>query len=308
VVVVGSANVDIISRVDHLPTPGETLLARQAAFRPGGKGANQAVAASRLGADTTLYAAVGADAFGRQLRDSLGADGVRVEHVTEIDGESTGVALIVVAADGENTIVVASGANHALRPAALAGLADALTPQDVLVLQLEIPVETCCAAASAARRAGARVVLNAAPPPRPDDPSSTELLSHVDVLIVNETEAASLAGLPARSGSQEWSDIAGKLCRQGPSACVVTLGAHGAAAHDGTVGWTRPAFPADVVDTTGAGDAFCGAVAVALADSATLAEAVRQGCAAGALATGQLGAQSALPTRDALDALIDGEA
>jgi ribokinase len=307
-VVVGSANVDIIARVEHLPEPGQTLLGTQVALRCGGKGANQAVAARRLGADTELYAAIGLDAFGRQAHEALRDEGVRLDHLVAVDGETTGMAMIVVAADGENSIVVASGANHTLDASAIAGLGRALRPGEVLVMQLEIPLETCLAAAHAARRAGARVVLNAAPLPKAGDPDFAALLRAVDLLIVNETEALALADRPAPGTPQGWIGLAGDLLRHGPAACVITLGGHGAVARDGTAGWAQPAFPADVVDTTGAGDAFCGALAAALAEGAPLELAVRRGCAAGALATGKLGAQSALPTRAELDRLVVGEA
>ncbi|GAA5185315.1 ribokinase [Rugosimonospora acidiphila] len=304
VVVVGSANVDMIVRVEHLPEPGQTLLGTDVALRTGGKGANQAVAACRLGAETLLYAAVGTDAFGLQTREALAAEGVRLDHLVEVDGASTGMAMIMVAADGENTIVVAPGANHALDASATAGLAGVLAPGAVLAAQLEVPIDTCLAAADVARRAGARVVLNAAPLPKPGEPDFVALLRAVDVLIVNETEALALADRPAPSSPDGWILLARDLLRHGPAACVITLGGRGAVAHDGTCGWVQPAFAADVVDTTGAGDAFCGALAASLAGGDSLAEAVGRGCAAGALATGMLGAQAALPTRRQLDRLI----
>jgi ribokinase len=149
----------------------------------------------------------------------------------------------------------------------------------------------------------ARVVLNAAPMPKPGDPTLEDLLRTVDVLIVNETEAAALANRPTTA----WASIAESLCDLGPSACVITLGSKGAVAHDGTTGWAQPAYPAEVVDTTGAGDAFCGSLAAALAAGVQLPEAVRRGCAAGALATGRLGAQAALPSRADLEAFMGGE-
>lgn len=304
VVVVGSANVDMIVRVEHLPEPGQTLLGTDVALRTGGKGANQAVAACRLGAQTLLYAAIGTDAFGRQTREALAGEGVRLDHLVEIDGASTGMAMIMVAADGENTIVVAPGANHALDASATSGLAGALAPGAVLAAQLEVPLDTCLAAAGVARRAGARVVLNAAPLPRPDSGDFVALLRAVDVLIVNETEALALADRQAPHTPDGWIDLAGDLLRHGPAACVITLGGQGAVAHDGTGGWRQPPFAAEVVDTTGAGDAFCGALAAALAGGASLAEAVRRGAAAGALATGRLGAQAALPTSAQVDELI----
>lgn len=308
VVVVGSANVDIITRVGHLPLPGETLLGTDAAFRPGGKGANQAIAASRLGASTTLYAAVGADDFGRQVRAALAVAGVQIASVTDVAGETTGVAMIVVAADGENTIVVAPGANRTLGPAAVADLPTGLAPGDLLALQLEVPLHTCLAAAAAARTAGARVQLNAAPLPTPGDPTFRALLAAVDVLVINETEALALASRgPTGVGEPAgWLALADELRRLGPRAVVITLGGAGAVAHDGSEPVIQPAFAAAVVDTTGAGDAFCGALATALAEGQPLPAAIRFGCGAGALACGQLGAQAALPARDQLDELLRG--
>jgi ribokinase len=214
--------------------------------------------------------------------------------------------MIEVAADGENTIVVASGANFALDPSAVRDLRDALAPGDVVMLQLEIPLETCVAAATEARGAGARVVLNAAPMPKPG-PELDDLLRVTDVLIVNETEAVELVNRPAATTPEAWTAIARLLCDLGPAASVITLGGQGAVACDASGAWAQPAFRADVADTTGAGDAFCGSLAAALSAGAPLAVAVRRGCGAGALATGRLGAQSALPTRAELDTLVGEE-
>lgn len=307
VIVVGSANVDIATRVVALPEPGQTLLAKDATFHPGGKGANQAVAARRFGADTTLYAAIGTDDFGQQLHDALAADGVHLDHVISVTAETTGLAMITVAADGENTIVVAPGANSALAASAVADLDVQLTVGDIVLLQLEVPIETCLAAANAAGRAGARVVLNAAPLSQATA-GLDALLRAVDVLVVNETEAATLADRPEPNAYRAWIAVAGSLRRLGPSAAVITLGNRGAVAHDETGGWLQPSFSADVVDTTGAGDAFCGVLAGALADGMSLPEAVCHACAAGALATERVGAQSSLPTRADLVRLIGGPA
>ncbi|WP_433046223.1 ribokinase [Dactylosporangium sp. CS-033363] len=311
VIVVGSVNVDVISRVGRLPRPGETILGRdsESALLPGGKGANQAVAAARLGVLTLLFGAVGADAFGNQLRDTLGAEGVGLAHLSTVDGATTGVAQIVVAADGENTIVVSSGANFRFAPAGLADLPAAVEPGDVVLLQLEIPVATCLAAAGIARAGGARVVLNAAPSPEGEDPDLADLLDRVDVLVVNETEALAMAAdaVPHRpEDPAAWFAVAAALRKQGPDACVITLGADGAVASDDTGDWHQPAFPVDVVDTTGAGDAFCGGLAARLAAGGGLNDAVCTGAAAGALATGRLGAQAALPDRAAVEALAGG--
>lgn len=325
VVVVGSANVDIVTRVERLPIPGETVLADESVTLPGGKGANQAVAASRLGAEAILYAATGADAFAERVRDGLRADGVVIDHVRAMTDNPTGIALIEVAADGTNTIVVASGANRALDADAIGDLDDVLSAGDVVVLQLEIPIETSLDAAGAARRSGATVVLNAAPLAYAADALFDKLLRSVDVLVANEIEALALAEpalaaavaesadgrhdaswRPKPDASPEWTDIADAVRRRGPEACVITLGAGGAVVRGTTDGWHQPPFPARVIDTTGAGDAFVGALAASLAGGATLAAAVRDGCAAGALATEKLGAQSAMPTRADVDRLIGG--
>jgi ribokinase len=294
VVVVGSANLDLGVGVPHLPRPGETVLGSDVVASPGGKGANQAVAAHRLGADTLLVAALGADRFGADLRGALEREGLPLQVVIR-DGTATGIALIVVDATGENTIVVAPGANAHLDGAALTGLPALLGPGDVVVLQLEIPLETCVAAARHARRAGALVLLNAAPLPPAGSGALSELLREVDVLVVNEGEARQLGG------------DATALRHRGPSACVITLGARGAISADPTGTRTHAPFRVDAVDTTGAGDSFCGALAAALAAGADLDQAVRRGCAAGALATTRMGAQSAMPTSAELDLLLTAE-
>jgi ribokinase len=303
VIVVGSANVDIITRVGELPAPGQTLMGTEAVLRPGGKGANQAVAAARLGATTRMVAATGDDGFSALVSTGLHEAGVDVGRVLTVEGESTGLALIVVAASGENTIVVAPGANASLAPAAMDGVV--IRAGDVVVLQLEIPIDCCLAAAAAAKLAGAQVLLNAAPLTKPGDPRFLELLDRTDVLVVNETEATELAGSTAPSDVDGWRALVATLPA---TSAVITLGARGAVASDSTTTWWQPPFHADVLDTTGAGDAFCGALAHALASGLDLRAAVRHGCAAGALATGRLGAQAALPDATELAAaLAEGE-
>lgn len=289
IAVVGSANMDLVATAPVLPTPGKTVLGHEFTIVPGGKGANQAVAAARAGADCTLVAAVGGDSFGADLRRGLRAGGVRDGLVRTVPGRS-GVALIVVDPAGENQIVVAPGAN-----AALTGLLpadrDAIAAADVLLLQLEVPLETVAAAAAAARRAGTRVLLNGAPArPLPDD-----LLSSVDLLLVNEGEAGTLSGAVDRP-------VAALLERV--PAVVTTLGARGAAYADrGGVRHTAPAPVVTAVDTTAAGDAFTGAFAVAWAEHRPVPDALRWACAAGAVCAGTLGAAGALPTREQIDRL-----
>jgi ribokinase len=302
VVVVGSCNLDLIVRVPRLPLAGETVLGGDMISRPGGKGANQAVAARRLGKGTTFMGAVGNDRFAQTVRDALAAAGLDLAHLVTVDGP-TGVAVIVVDGTGANQITVAPGANRELTPAHVRGLDRYLTASAVLLLQLEIPLPTCVAAASLARESGGRVVLNAAPI-LPIDTQLRRLLSLADVLIVNEREAQALLPDAHPTTVDAWPGVVAQLRAFGPSTAIVTLGADGAAVADATETFLAPSPRVHAVDTTGAGDAFCGGLAAALADSLSLSEAVRRACAAGALATTAMGAQSALPTAAQLDDLL----
>ncbi len=307
VIVVGSVNVDLTASVDRLPAPGETLLGTGSVPLTGGKGANQASAASRLGAQVEFVAAAGGDSFGDQVCTDLAAARVDVAQVRRIDGASTGIALITVAADGENTIVVCSGANLLLDAAAGAAAGEAAGPGDVLLLQLEIPLATTVAAATAARRRAAVVVLNAAPLPAVRGSMFAELLGACDVLIVNETEAAALGACAAPSTVSGWTALARGLRAAGPATCVVTLGAQGAVVAGAHGEFHQPAFPVRPVDTTGAGDSFCATLSAGLAAGQNLPDAVRRACAAAALSTTRLGAQSALPTGAEVDAFLTEE-
>ncbi|GLI03254.1 ribokinase [Phytohabitans aurantiacus] len=289
VVVVGSANMDLVATSPVLPRPGETVLGNDFTMVPGGKGANQAIAASRAGASCSFLGAIGSDAFGVTLKARLAASGVDSAHARVVYG-SSGVALVVVNAEGENTIVVTPGANGAFAALTDAELAT-IQGADVLVCQLEIPVETVTQAAVAARAAGVRVLLNAAPARDLPD----ELLAAVDLLVVNEGEAQAILG-----GSL---DDPAALLSVVPRA-VVTLGDEGAwyVSRDGE-GTRVPAFKVDTVDSTAAGDAFTGALAVAWGEERDLVDAVRWACAAGAVCARRLGASVSLPTRDEIDAL-----
>ncbi len=285
VVVLGSINMDLVVRVPTLPRPGETVLGDRLARVHGGKGANQAVAAARLGAQVSMIGRVGADPFGSELIDGLQQDHVDTAGVAVDRSEPTGAALIVVESCGQNQITVAPGANAHVGEDAVATLRRCTAPGDVVVLQLEVPLPTVLAAVDAGRRAGARVLLNAAP--------SSALhggpVPAVDVLVVNESEAAELGGTAL-------GDAVGAL--------VVTLGARGALVTE--KGHETPIEPrvVDAVDATGAGDALAGAVAFALAGGATLVEAVRLGCAAGAAAATAFGARPSLPFPDDLKRLF----
>ncbi|SCG55552.1 ribokinase [Micromonospora echinaurantiaca] len=299
VVVVGSTNLDLVVTAPQLPRPGETVLGENFRTVPGGKGANQAVAAARAGAACGFVGAVGDDEFGAQLRASLVAAGVDVRGLRTVPGPS-GVALIAVDRDAENFIVVAPGANGELTDLGVDDRA-AIAAADVLLLQLEVPLPTVVAAAGLARAEGTTVVLNAAPAA----PLPAELLDLVDVLVVNEHEAAVVAGVFA----DEPPVLVDALLELVPRV-VLTLGARGAAYADRSgLRLEIPAPRIDAVDTTAAGDAFTGALAVGWAErgGAVDADAVtailRWACAAGAACAQRPGASTALPERAAIEAL-----
>jgi len=300
IVVVGSANTDMVTRVPRLPAPGETLLGGAFAIAPGGKGANQAVAAARLGAVVTFIGCVGADSFGDLLVLNLENEGIGTEFVTRDPDAATGVALITVDEEfGENTIVVAPGANAKLSPPLIDLAAAAIRSADVLLCQLEIPLETVHAALQMARAAGVQTILN----PAPAQSLSDELLSLVSVLTPNQTEAAQMLGAdfdPAAAALD--------LRRRGAGNVVVTLGAAGARVVSASGNMSVPAFtPAEVVDTTAAGDCFTGALAVALGEGQTLEQAVHFANAAASLSVETEGAQPSLPNRLAVNKRLMGE-
>ncbi len=302
VTVVGSLNMDLVARAPRIPQPGETIIGGDFHTVPGGKGANQAVAAARLGAQVSMVGRVGRDAFAGPLLDNLAAAGVGHTFVTQDPEAATGVALIVVDDTGQNSIVVASGANVRLSPADVDTAEAAIAAAAALLLQLESPLETVTRAAEVARAHGVTVVLN----PAPARPLSAALLSLVDVLIPNESETALLTGMPV--GDQAEAGAAAVALREsGVGTVILTLGERGALL--ARAGGTElfPAFDVTPVDTTAAGDAFVGGFAVALAEGRSPAEAVRWGNAAGALATTKLGAQPSLPTRQAVETLLAGE-
>jgi ribokinase len=294
--VVGSANADLVTSVDRRPGAGETVLGSDLAVHPGGKGANQAVAAARLGARTGLIARVGDDAHGRLLTGSLERAGVDTTGIL-VGGAPTGVALITVDSSGDNSIVVAPGANQRLSPADIAAAGQALAAARVVSMQLEIPLETVAAAVTAAAAGGsARVVLNPSPPV----PLPADVLAACDPLVVNEHEARRLLGEDPGDTPEDW---AAALLARGPRSVVVTLGGAGALAvtADGAVRVPSPVVEA--VDTTGAGDAFTGALAWRLAVGDSLQDAVRFAVRVGAAAVTKPGAQESFPTREEVDVL-----
>lgn len=299
IVVVGSLNMDLVVRAPRIPRPGETIIGGEFHTAPGGKGANQAVAAARLGGQVSMVGRVGSDAFAQSLLDNLTADRVDHAFVTQDPEVATGVAFIVVDDAGENSIVVASGANMRLSPADVDAAEAVIAGADVLLLQLETPLAAVTQAARAAHTHRATVILN----PAPACPLPQELLSLIDVLVPNESEAALLTSLPG--GDQAEIEAAAMALRElGVDTMVLTLGGRGALlVREGEREFIS-AFEVTPVDTTAAGDAFVGGFAVALAEGRSLIDAVRWGNAAGALATTKLGAQPSLPARRAVEALI----
>ena len=300
VVVVGSVNMDVVARVETLPRPGETLAGRELVTNPGGKGANQAVAAARLGAEVSFVGRVGADGFGVDLRRTLEEAGVDCRQLETISGVASGTALIHVDRHGENAITVIPGANACLTPRDIKEARPVIEEADVILLQLEIPLETAVAVIDEAHDLGVPVILDPAPAPRTVDGR----LCRVDVLTPNETEATALTGDASTSAEA----TAEALRRAGAHHVVLKRGAAGAVVLDesGTIS-SVPAFSVSPVDTTAAGDAFTAALAVRWASGVPLAQAVRFGCAAGALATTKIGAQSAMPRYDEVLSLLGDE-
>ncbi|MFF2923518.1 ribokinase [Streptomyces celluloflavus] len=293
VLVVGSANADLTVRVGRRPGAGETVLGTDLVESAGGKGANQAAAAARLGGRTALLARVGGDAYGELLLAAQRAAGTDVAPVIVDGAARTGTAMIIVGPDGDNSIVVSPGANATLTPQDVAAAADVIAGSAVLSLQLEIPMETVRAAAASAAAAGTRVVLNPSPAPESLAP---ELLAAADPLVVNEHEARQLSGR-ADGEPGEWAHA---LRDQGARSVVITLGGDGALVLDASGIGEIPGVRVEAVDTTGAGDAFTGALATRLARGDGLADAARFAVRVGAAAVTKPGAQPSYPTLDEL--------
>ena len=299
----GSANLDLVVDVERVPIAGETVLGGDLRRIPGGKGANQAVAASRLGRRVAMVGRVGDDEAGAMLRAAMDSAGVDTSGLLATEDTPSGTALIAVGADGDNAIVVSPGANGRLSSADVENAADVLGAAKVVLLQLEVPLEAVSAAVRCAR---GTVVLNPAPAPAAGLPS--DLLDGVDVIVPNQTELATLAGHAGLSHIGEVDpDTAVALARGLPvAAVVVTLGAAGAMVVTPTDATHVPAPAVVPVDTTAAGDAFCGALADALVAGADLVDATKWAVRVGAAATLRHGAQPSLPTRPEVDHLLGG--
>ena len=305
IVVVGSLNADLVVGVERFPASGETLRGSRFDLFAGGKGGNQAAAAARLGGYVAMAGQVGGDAYGTWLLASLEATGVDVACVSADDSVSSGMALITTDAAGQNTIVVVAGANGTFTPDRLAPAATLIRQATVVLLQLEIPMATVERAAAEARTAGAMLLLDPAPATEVPD----QLLALASLVTPNESELAALASASPLDGPTPDDEIdsrAERLIARGAGAVLVKLGARGARLVTPSRRTAWPAFPVEVVDTTAAGDAFNGALAVALAGRAALDDAIRFACAAGALAVTRAGAQPSMPTREEVELLLRG--
>jgi ribokinase len=297
--VVGSANVDLTARVPRLPRLGETLVGRSFHLGFGGKGANQAVMAARLEAQATLVARVGRDAFGEGGLHNLQAEGVETAYVRPDAERFSGVAQILVDDSAQNVIVVSPGANLGLRPADVRDASAMIRAADIVIGQLEVPIETTLEAFRVARAARVRTVLN----PAPAGALIQELLSAAELCVLNELEAEQLSGVPAATLLQI-EEAARVLLARGPAVVIVTLGADGALVVEQESAEHVPAIRVDAIDPTGAGDAFIGSLAVFLAEGLPLHAAVRRANAVAALTVTRIGAQGSYPRRAEVDAFF----
>ncbi|HKD77285.1 MAG TPA: ribokinase [Ktedonobacterales bacterium] len=300
ITVVGSSNTDLVVRVPHIPLPGETLIGEPIQHIPGGKGANQAVAARRLEAEVWFVGCLGDDGFGDSAADTLAQEGVRLDYLTRVNGIPSGVALIAVAANGENSIVVVPGANAHLTVTAVERAHVAISSSAIVIAQLEVPIAAMSHAFSVARAAGKRTLLN----PAPAQALADEVMTLVDVLVCNETEAATLTGV-AVTDLASCEQEARQLRDRGPSLVIVTLGNNGClvcAEHEMR---HIAAYTVEVVDTTAAGDCFVGALAVRLALGDDAFAAARYASAAAAISVTRAGAQPSLPHASEVEVFLN---
>ncbi len=296
ILVVGSSNTDMVVKTDRLPLPGETVLGQKFIMAAGGKGANQAVAARRLGARVAFVAKVGDDVFGKQAVSGFKQEGIDTSGIVTDAGQPSGVALITVDAQGENCIVVASGANANLLPADLSPANELLQNASLVLMQLEIPLETVEYVADLASATRIPVILN----PAPARPLPDELLKKISVFTPNQKEAEMLTGIKIedRAGAERAAEA---LAAKGIRTVIITLGADGALVLEGGVFQHVAAPKVTAIDTTAAGDVFCGALAAALSEQAPIKAAAEFACAAAALSVTKMGAQPSAPSRIEVD-------
>lgn len=300
IAVLGSINMDLVAQTPRLPAPGETLTGHDFFTAPGGKGANQAVAAARLGSSVFMIGRVGGDVFGEALLDSLEHNRVNIDKVIKEPEQSSGVALIAVDDNAENNIIVVPGANGLVGDADISHLSEILPKIDVLLLQLEIPIEAVISAAQAAQKHGVKVILD----PAPAQPLPPEIYNYIDIITPNETEASLLVGFPVQS-QNDAAKAAKKIMSLGVPQIIIKMGAKGVYWANAEANEFFPAYEVDAVDTVAAGDAFNGGLAVALREGLPLPVAISWGMAAGALSATKHGAQPSMPDRESLERLIN---
>ncbi|MDD4490315.1 MAG: ribokinase [Paludibacter sp.] len=293
IVVVGSCNTDMVVKSDRLPVPGETVLGGAFMMNPGGKGANQAVAIARMGGNVTFISKTGNDLFGRQSVEMYGDENIVTDYIFSDQHLPSGVALIMVDRNGENCIVVASGANGSLSPKDIEKARNVIESADILLMQLEVPMDTVEYAAKLAHEKGVKVVLN----PAPAAFLSNDLLHCLYTIIPNKTEAEMLSGIKV-SDLETAKQAADIIAAKGVDKVVITLGSKGALIKDGDNYTNIPAESVNAVDTTAAGDTFCGALCVYLSEGYSLTESVRYANAAAAIVVTRIGAQSAIPYKN----------
>jgi len=296
ILVIGSSNTDMVIQAPYLPTAGETVLGNKFVMSPGGKGANQAVAAARLGGKVSFLGKLGEDLFGQQAIANLQREGISTDYLLVDPNHASGVALITVDKQGENMIVVASGANMALTEAEILQSQEAIAQAKLILLQLEIPLDTVELAVKIASELGKIIILN----PAPACPLTDSLLSQVTILTPNQTEAKILTGIevdsPATAGL-----AAQQLYKRGVANVIITLGKEGAYLFNEQVAQLIPSYTVEAIDTTAAGDTLNGALAVALSEGQGIVDGVKFANLAAALSVTRLGAQSSLPTRQEVE-------
>lgn len=298
IVVVGSSNIDMVAQVSHIPAPGETVGNASFIQSFGGKGANQAVAAARLGGSVTFITALGNDMYADILKEHFKAEGIMTDYIIDDANHPTGTALIYVANSGENCIAVAPGANFSLLPECIAQFSEIIEEADIIVMQAEIPYETIKTTALLAKQKGKKVLFNPAPACLIDE----ELMTAIDILVVNELEASFISGIEYTGNNLE--DIAQTLLRSGARNIVITLGSQGAYMKNEQETIQLPSFKVKAIDTVAAGDTFCGALAVACSQREISRKALGFANAAAAIAVTRLGAQSSIPTLIEVSAFI----
>lgn len=296
ILVIGSSNTDMVIQTDHLPRPGETVIGGTFFMNPGGKGANQAVTVARLGGQITFICKTGSDIFGHQSYQLFEEEGIDTSYVLSDPKYPSGVALITVDAKAENCIVVASGANANLSPEDLSKAEEAIDESDIILMQLEIPLNSVAFVAEVANARNKKVILN----PAPAQPLPEQLLRNLYLITPNETEAEMITGIKI-TDLKSATEAARKITEMGVSNVIITLGSKGALVYNDSVNELVPALNVKAVDTTAAGDVFNGALAVAIAENRSLIDAARFACKVSAISVTRVGAQSSAPYRNEVD-------